>query len=123
MRIATGAICHESSSFTTVATPLECWTEHRFGYITGDAILDKFGGTNSAIGGIMGGADKHGFELIPTIFANANPSAPTPRDVLDRILNDMLERLGAAGQLDGILLSLHGAMVAEGVDDGEGHIL
>ena len=123
MRIATGAICHESSSFTTVATPWESWSEHRFGYITGDAIFDKFGGTNSAIGGIMGGADKYGFELIPTIFANAQPSAPTPQDVLDRILSDMLERLSAAGQLDGILLSLHGAMVAEGVDDGEGHIL
>lgn len=124
MRIATGAFCHESSTFTTVATPWESWSEHRFGYLTGDEILDKFGGTNSAIGGIMGGAEKHGFELIPTIFANAQPSGPTPRAVFDRILNDMLERLSAAGQLDGVLLSLHGAMVAEGgIDDGEGHIL
>ena len=122
-RIAAGAICHETSTFTTVATTWESWSEHRFGYITGRAMLEKFGGTNSAIGGFMAGAEKHGFELIPTIFANAHPSGPTPRDVFDRILNDLLERLHAAGPVDGVILSLHGAMVAEGIDDGEGCIL
>ncbi len=123
MRVATGAFCHETSTFTTVATTWESWSRHRFGYLTGDAILDKFRGTNSAMGGFMAGAEKHGFELIPTIFANAHPSGPTPREVFDRILNDLLERLKAAGSIDGVILSLHGAMVAEGVDDGEGHIL
>ena len=123
MRIATGAICHETSTFTTVLTTWESWCDHRFGYITGDAILDKFRDTNSAIGGFMGGAEKHGFELIPTIFANANPSGVTSREVFDRILTDMIQRMSAAGPLDGVILSLHGAMVAEGVDDGEGHIL
>ena len=123
MRIATGAICHETNTFTPVATTWESWRDRRFGYITGDAIFDKFRGTNSAIGGFMAGAETHGFELIPTIFANAHPSGPTPRDVFDRILGDLLERLSAAGPLDGVILSLHGAMVAEGVDDGEGHIL
>ena len=106
-----------------MATTWESWSEHRFGYLTGRAMLEKFGGTNSAIGGFMAGAEKHGFELIPTIFANAHPSGPTPRDVFDRILNDLLERLSAAGPVDGVILSLHGAMVAEGIDDGEGHIL
>ncbi len=123
MRIATGAICHETSTFTTVETTWESWTEHRFGYLTGDAILDKFAGTNSAIGGFMAGAEQHGFELVPTLFANAHPSGPTSREVFDRILGALLERLQAAGPLDGILLSLHGAMVAEGIDDGDGHTL
>ena len=35
----------------------------------------------------------------------------------------MLDGIAAAGAIDGVLLELHGAMVAEGVDDGEGHIL
>ena len=67
MRIATGAICHESSTFTTVATPWESWAEHRFGYLTGEEIFGKFAGTNSAIGGYMEGAEKHGFELVPNV--------------------------------------------------------
>ena len=33
------------------------------------------------------------------------------------------ERLRAAGPVDGLLLDLHGAMVAEHVDDGEGELL
>ncbi len=122
-RIATGAICHETSTFTTVETTWESWSEHRFGYLTGESILEKFGATNSAIGGFMAGAEKYGFELVPTLFANAHPSGPTSRAVFARILGDLLDQLRAAGPLDGILLSLHGAMVAEGIDDGEGHIL
>ena len=35
----------------------------------------------------------------------------------------MLDRIAEAGSIDGVLLDLHGAMVAEGIDDGEGHIL
>ena len=35
----------------------------------------------------------------------------------------MLDRTAEAGSIDGVLLELHGAMVAEGIDDGEGHIL
>ena len=88
-RIATGAICHETSTFTTVETTWESWSEHRFGYLTGESILEKFGATNSAIGGFMAGAEKYGFELVPTLFANAHPSGPTSRAVFDRILGDL----------------------------------
>ena len=59
----------------------------------------------------------------PTVFANAHPSGPTPREIFDTILGDLLDGIVAAGAIDGILLELHGAMVAEGINDGEGHIL
>ncbi len=123
MRVITGAIGHETSTFTTVATTWASYRDQRFGYLTGDEIIDKFRGSNTTIGGYIAGAEAHGFELIPTIFANAHPSAPTPRNVLDAILKDMLDRIAEAGSIDGVLLDLHGAMVAEGIDDGEGHIL
>ena len=83
----------------------------------------SFAAATSPIGGFIGGAEKHNFELIPTIYANAHPSAPTPRHIFDAILGDLLDGIAAAGQIDGVLLELHGAMVAEGIDDGEGHIL
>ena len=35
----------------------------------------------------------------------------------------MLADLAAAGRVDGVLLDLHGAMVAEDADDGEGALL
>jgi microcystin degradation protein MlrC len=123
MRIVTGSICHESSTFTTVETTWDSYRNQRFGYLRGQQVLDKFGTANMAVGGFLSGCNKHGFELIPTIFANAQPSGPTPRLIFDEILNEMLERMAAAGAVDGVLLDLHGSMVAEGIDDGEGHIL
>ena len=123
MRVITGAIGHETSTFTTVATTWESYRNQRFGYLIGDEIISKFRGTNTTIGGYIAGAEAHGFELIPTIYANAHPSGPTPRHIFDAILKDMLDRIAGAGSIDGVLLDLHGAMVAEGIDDGEGHIL
>ena len=123
MRVITGAIGHETSTFTTVATTWESYRNQRFGYLIGDEIISKFRGTNTTIGGFIAGAETHGLELIPTIFANAHPSGPTPRDIFEAILKDMLDRIAEAGSIDGVLLDLHGAMVAEGIDDGEGHIL
>ena len=123
MRIITGGMVHETSTFTSVATAWESYRERPFGFLRGDDILSTFRGTNSMIGGYLEGADKHGFELIPTVYANAHPSGPTPRDIFDAILGEMLDGIRASGEIDGVLLELHGSMVAEGIDDCEGHIL
>ena len=122
MRVVTGTICHETSTFTPVATTWESYRE-RFGYRRGEEILEIFSATNTPTGGFIEGARAHGFELIPTIFAEPQPSGPTPRDIFDEILEEMLSGIRSAGAIDGVLLQLHGAMVAEGLDDGEGHIL
>jgi microcystin degradation protein MlrC len=122
MRIVTGCIEHETSTFTPVTTTWESFFE-RFGDVRGAAMIEKFRGTNTPLGGFIEGADVHGFELIPTIFAEAHPSGPAPRPVFDRLVTELLDGIRAAGASDGVLLELHGAMVAEGVDDGEGHIL
>lgn len=122
MRIVTGAISHETSTFTTVPTGWKNY-ESRFGYLRGAEIIDKFRGANTPTGGFISGAEAHGYELLPTIFAEAHPSGPTPRIIFDAILNEMLQRMAEARPFDGVLLELHGAMVAEGIDDGEGHIL
>ena len=123
MRIATGSITHESSTFTTVETTWDSYRNQRFGYMRGAQVLERFDGTNSAVGGFLAGCREHGHELIPTIYAGCTPSAPTPRAIFDEILGELLASLEAAGPIDGVLLDLHGAMVAEGIDDGEGHIL
>ena len=122
MRVATGALSHETSTFTPVPTTRESY-EARQGFLRGDEILTHFRGANTPIGGFLAGADAHGFELIPTICAEPHPSGPTPRVLFDEILDELLDGIAAAGAIDGVLLELHGAMVAEGVDDGEGHIL
>ena len=122
MRVVTGGIIHETSTFTPVVTTWKSYDE-RFGYLRKEEILSTFRGTNTPIGGFIEGAEVHGYELIPTVFAEPYPSGPTPRAVFDSILGEMLDGIADAGSIDGVLLELHGAMVAEGIDDGEGHIL
>ncbi len=126
-RVIVGGISHETSTFTPVATTLQSYHE-RF-LLRGNKILDVLRGTNTPIGGFIDGAAKHGFELIPTFFAEAHTSAPTPRPLFDSFVNELLAGIEAAGSVDGVLLELHGSMCAgdldgpDAVPDAEGHIL
>src|SRR5262245_38401290 len=121
MRIVTGGISHETTTFAPIPTTWQSFDE-RFN-LRGEAILEAFRGTNTPIGGFMDAAAEHSFELIPTLFAEAFPSAPTPRRIFDRLLGELLDRVEEALPVDGMLLDLHGAMIAEGIDDVESRIL
>ncbi len=127
MRVATGGLSHESSTFTPVPTTRESYAE-RF-LLEGDDILRTFAGTNTPIGGFIAGAQVHDFELIPTLFGEPQPSAPTPRPLYDELLGRMLAGIANALPLDGVLLELHGSMAvgdldaADGLGDAEGHLL
>ena len=126
MRIATGGISHETSTFTLCPTDLDSFRERA--YLHGTEITDRYDGTNTPVGGFMAGAAEHGFEIVPTVQAEAFPSAPVSRAIFDGILAELLEGIGAAGA-DGVLLDLHGSMVVDPLDspghldDPEGHIL
>ena len=122
MRIITGAISHETSTFTPVPTTEESFFE-RFGVCESDEIISTFRGTNTPMGGFIDGAESHQFELIPTVYAEPHPSGPAPRHVFETILNRMLVGITDAGSVDGVLLEMHGSMVAEGIDDADGYVL
>ena len=83
MRIVTGGISHETSTFTPAPTTLEN-AEERFGYLHGVEILEKFRGVNTPMGGFIEGAEAHRFELIPTVFWEAHPGGPIPRGAEQR---------------------------------------
>jgi len=103
MRIVTGCISHETSTFTPVPTTWESFFE-RFGEVRDAAMLEKFRGTNTPTGGFIEAAEARGFELIPTVFAKAHPSSPAPRPVFDRLVNELLEGIRGKAAIDGVLL-------------------
>ena len=127
MRIAMGGISHETSTFTLIPTSLASFKERH--YCRGSEIIDTFRGTNTPLGGFIEGADAHNFEMIPTTLAEAHPSGPSPRPLFDDLVNEIVQGIRDAGQIDGVLLELHGSMVVgepgspEGLDDPEGYIL
>ncbi|MFQ5730545.1 MAG: M81 family metallopeptidase [Planctomycetaceae bacterium] len=122
MRIATGGIIHETSTFVDTPTTLQDFEFDR-GVIRGDAIVEHFRGTNVCTGGFIDGAEKHGFELTGLLRASAFPGGLIRREDYDALKAELLERLNAAGPVDGVLLDLHGAMVVEGIDDGDGDVV
>jgi microcystin degradation protein MlrC len=64
-----------------------------------------------------------GHSMVATAWAAASPSAHVTSEAFERIVGELVARLQAAGPVDGVYLDLHGAMVTEAHDDGEGEIL
>ena len=125
MRIATGGIIHETSTLVDTRTTMREFQFDR-GIIRGDDILTRFRGTNVCTGGFIAGADKLDFELVGLLRASAFPGGLILPDDYDSLKAELLERLAAADaeqRIDGVLLDLHGAMVVEGIDDGDGDVV
>ena len=121
MRIVTGTISHETNVLSTIRTDLEQFRKRRL--LTGEEVFDYHRGTRTPVGGLMDGCERHGFELVPTVFASATPSGRITAEAFDALLDGILEGIRGAGQVDGVALHLHGAGVSENHDDIEGHIL
>lgn len=116
MRIVVARLNHETNTFSPVLTPLESFSP-KWGY---DARV--FGkGSNTALGAFHDHADRIGAELITPLAATANPSG-TVDDAAFNIMADAIVDAVRQG-CDAILLDLHGAMVTQSYDDGEGELL
>jgi microcystin degradation protein MlrC len=68
-------------------------------------------------------AKQEGFELIEGSCFWAEPSGPTLQNAYESMRDEILAQLRAAMPVDGVLLGLHGAMVAHGYDDCEGDLI
>ena len=68
-------------------------------------------------------ATKEGFTLIEGTAAWADPAGPINRLAYESLRDEILGQLRAALPIDGVVLALHGAMVADGYDDPEGDFL
>jgi microcystin degradation protein MlrC len=113
---------HETNTFVPTPTTREDF-EDRIEF-EGEEISEEMSGTETSIGGIVDAADAHGFDLVESVAASATPGGPVTRVAYDhyteRILNDLRNWVD---EIDGVALSLHGAMVSAGGDDGEGPLL
>ncbi len=68
-------------------------------------------------------ADARGWRTVESLCAFAMPAGKTVRKVYEGFRDEIIADLTAALPVDAVLLSLHGAMVAEGYDDAEGDLL
>nr|WP_321440649.1 M81 family metallopeptidase [uncultured Hyphomonas sp.] len=122
MKFYCGVVIHETSRYSPIPTNLDSYRETSLylpstneGSRWRDRIVDEVGWKQ-----ILGPG---GHEVAVGVLASAQPSLPTSAAAYGRLRNEMLDALRKAMPVDAVALFLHGAQVAEGVDDCEGDML
>ncbi len=124
MRIAAGGFLHETNTFVTRPTPWGDFTEGGpWPVMTqGAAIFETFEGLNLGISHFIARAQERGHEILPLAWSCAMPGGKVTDDAFERMCALLIEPLRDM-EIDAVYVELHGAMVTQSHDDGEGEIL
>ncbi len=124
-RIAVGGFLHETNTFAPTKATYDGFV-HGGGWpamAMGAKLLEKMRNINVGMAGFVPAAEAAGWELVPTIWCAASPSAHVTKDAYECVAETIVDGIKASGSIDAVYLDLHGAMVTEHLDDGEGEIL
>jgi microcystin degradation protein MlrC len=122
MRIAIGQLWQESNTLNPIPTTLADFDA--FGIYEGAEILERFAETNELGGFIQSLRAWPGPpEIVPLMRFAAWPSGPLDAGTFKVLIDRMMDALRRAGEVDAVLLALHGSLVAECEPDVEGHLL
>lgn len=90
----------------------------------GDGILSYFQNSKNEIGAFIDVLSQHSdIRILPSVAANAVPGPIVAHEVFTYVREHLIHDIKSAKNLDGILISFHGAMVVEGIEDPEGTLL
>ncbi len=125
MKIVLAGLGHETNCYAPTATNVADFGRFPpgFAFPAGAAVRRAFEGTRTVPGGVLAAADRLGLHCEPLLRAFATPGGVVAQDAYQRLLDLLLARLEPHRDAAGIVLDLHGAMVAEQLHDAEGHLL
>ncbi len=123
MRIAIAGFSDETCTFCKEPTTVD-----RFEPATrrGEKILEAHRGIATYINGYLRVLESEGVEVVPLVDATKTSggfSSWLTTDCFDKYANEIADRIKAAKDLDGVLLSLHGALAVTGVPRPEAEIV
>ncbi|MGD2172401.1 MAG: M81 family metallopeptidase [Gammaproteobacteria bacterium] len=123
--IAVGGFQHETNTFAPHLAPFEAFARaDSWPALTrGEALFETMTGLNVPLTGFIDRARQHGHNLRPLLWCSAEPSSYVTRDAFERVAGMICDGLREAMPLDAVYLDLHGAMVTEHHEDGEGELL
>jgi microcystin degradation protein MlrC len=124
MRIAAGGFLHETNTFVARPNPWGDFTEGGPWPVmtAGEAVFPTFEGLNLGISHFIARAQERGHEIRPLAWSCAMPGGRVTDDAFERMCALLIDPLRGA-DVDAVYLELHGAMVTQSHDDGEGEIL
>ncbi|HEY7158757.1 MAG TPA: M81 family metallopeptidase [Gemmataceae bacterium] len=120
MRIAIAGFMHESNTFNPLLADRAAFVAQCLK--VGTDWLDEWRDAHHEVGGFIEAAHVEGFEPAPLLMAWATPAGPVTDTVFDEITGRLGELLRDS-RADGLLLALHGAMVAQSHLDADGEVL
>jgi microcystin degradation protein MlrC len=121
MRIFVAAVGTETDSFSPIPTGLASFEEYL--WFEGGSHPEEARFFTGPLVAARARARARGHTLIEGLSAFAAPAGPTTAAAWRTLRGRVLGELEAALPLDVVLLSLHGAMIAEGEPDCEGDLL
>ncbi|MGO4438890.1 M81 family metallopeptidase [Rhizobium sp. RAF56] len=120
--VLTAEFIHESNTFKMGLTQLRAFEVDLLK--EGDVAIAERGDAPTELAGFLDGAREAGWKVSHVISAHAEPGSKVSREAFDYVADRICAAVEAKKEtLDGILLGLHGAMVTEFCEDGEGELL
>lgn len=119
-KILSAEIAHETNTFSRIPTDEQAFRNGHF--LVGDDAIAERGKQNTELAGFLDIGVKYDWHLDHILSANAVPAGKVTTAAYNW-LADPIVAAAKTNQYDGILLGLHGAMVTDIYEDGEGELL
>jgi len=122
MRVAFVHVMQETDTFNPVPTTLEGF--RNVALLEGPSVLDRVDPAGP-IAGCLDAVRASGkkVEIVPIIRADAQSGGRLTAETLATLTDKIVRSIRQSGQLDGVIMFLHGAASAAGFDDVEGELL
>jgi len=119
-RVLTADLSHETHTFNIYNADLQAFKN---GYLLiGDDAIAARGDANTELAGFLDVGRIHGWQIDHVLSASAGPCGRVTRVAFEWFCDRIISVLKSA-HYDGVLLGLHGAMVPDFCEDGEGELL
>lgn len=120
-RIAVGALLFEGNTLSPVISDIADFANR---YLARDGdVLATLASTRTEIAGALELLRIQGADIVPLIATNGGSGGRVAAGAYVQLKDELLSRLRAASPVDGVYLALHGAFIAQGLDDVEGDLL
>jgi len=119
-RVLTAELSHETNTFSRRVTGAQAFRDRYV--LIGDEAAAARSEANTELAGFLDAGREHGWQIEHVLSAAAAPSGKVERAAFE-FHCDPIVAAAERGRFDGILLGLHGAMVLDFCEDGEGELL
>ncbi len=120
MKVLTAEIAHETNTFSCRKTDERAFRDCYL--LFGSEAQAERGEANTELAGFLKFGNNHSWQIEHVLSASAGPSGKVTSQAFEFLCEPLITAV-RNNRYDGILLGLHGAMVTDFCEDGEGELL